>query len=297
VADIGTGTGIFALVACRLGARRVYAIDTNSVVEVGRELARENGFSDRIVFIQKDAREVSLPEPADVIVSDMYGSSPLCGDRLAVIADVRSRFLKQGGALIPASDVLVVAIVENADMYEWTVGPSEGPLGVTLEAMRARLGQSPQVDRGERPLRASDLISTAARWATLDYATLQPMPIGGRAELRVERAGTGHGFAIWFESVLIDGHGFSTAPGHDLCYGRLFLPWPRPVTLRPGDIVTADLWAQPSGDPWGWNTSVRRGEETRETFKQSSFLGFAGKLESRSPALERGTALSQPAQG
>jgi len=74
-------------------------------------------------------------------------------------------------------------------------------------------------------------------------------------------------------------------PGKELCYGRLFLPWQRPVTLREGDVVTADLWAQPSGDPWGWNTSVRTDEETRETFKQSSFIGFAGRLEPRANPL------------
>ena len=34
VLDIGTGTGIFALLACRLGARRVFAIEPGAVIRV-----------------------------------------------------------------------------------------------------------------------------------------------------------------------------------------------------------------------------------------------------------------------
>src|SRR5437870_11229737 len=43
VVDIGTGTGIFALLACRFGARRVYAIEPNDAIQVAREIARANG--------------------------------------------------------------------------------------------------------------------------------------------------------------------------------------------------------------------------------------------------------------
>ena len=33
VVDLGCGPGVFALLACKAGARRVYAIDTNGVVD------------------------------------------------------------------------------------------------------------------------------------------------------------------------------------------------------------------------------------------------------------------------
>ena len=39
VVDLGCGPGVFALLACRAGARRVYAIDMNGVVDFGRQLA------------------------------------------------------------------------------------------------------------------------------------------------------------------------------------------------------------------------------------------------------------------
>jgi type I protein arginine methyltransferase len=295
VVDIGTGAGILALIACRLGARRVYAIDTNDAIEVGRELARENGVADRIVFLQRDAREVELPERADVIVSDLRGMLPLSGDHLAIMADVRGRFLKPGGVLIPARDRLMVAVVEQPDVYEWALGPARGPLGITLEAMRARLQHATCADRGSNPLRPENVVSTAAAWATLDYATVQPVPIAGSADLQVKRGGTAHGLVLWFEAVLAGEHGFTTAPGQELCYGRLFLPWPRQVAVSEGDRVTVDLWAHPHGDPWGWNSVVTRRAGPREAFKQSSFLGFTGKLTPRS-SVGRGRTFSQTSQ-
>jgi type I protein arginine methyltransferase len=53
VVDLGAGTGIFALLACRFGARRVYAIEPTDAILVAREIAAANGHAERIEFIQK----------------------------------------------------------------------------------------------------------------------------------------------------------------------------------------------------------------------------------------------------
>jgi protein arginine N-methyltransferase 1 len=294
VVDVGTGSGILALVACRLGARRVFAIDKNDAVEVGRELARENGVADRIVFFHEDARDVEISERADVIVSDLRGTLPIAGDNLAVIADARTRFLKPGGVLIPARDRLMVAVVERRDLYDWAIGPARGPHGVTLEAMRARLSNALCADRGNAPLRAADVVSTAAEWAIVDYAIVQASVIAGRAELHIERGSIGHGLVLWFESVLAGDHGFTTGPGHELCYGRCFLPWERPVDLTKGDDVTVEIWAQTTGDPWGWNSVASSCGTIRAAFKQSSFLSSPARPSAR--ADRSAAALSQAAR-
>src|SRR5579864_6216059 len=77
VLDIGTGTGVFALLACRFGARKVYAIEPNDAIHVARRLAADNGCADRIEFVQDLSTRITLPEKADVIVSDLRGVLPL----------------------------------------------------------------------------------------------------------------------------------------------------------------------------------------------------------------------------
>ena len=76
VVDLGAGIGIMSLIACQLGARRVYAIEPNDLAEVARQLAGANGFADRIQVIQDLSHRVHLPEPADVLVSDLRGKLP-----------------------------------------------------------------------------------------------------------------------------------------------------------------------------------------------------------------------------
>ena len=77
VLDVGTGTGIFALLACRLGARRVYAVEPGDSIHLARAAARDAGYADRVEFIQGISTEVDLPERADVMVSDLRGLLPL----------------------------------------------------------------------------------------------------------------------------------------------------------------------------------------------------------------------------
>src|SRR4051794_24565464 len=69
VLDIGTGTGIFSLLACKFGASKVYAVDPADAIELGRRSAAQNGFGDRITFLQDVSTSIDLPELADVVVS------------------------------------------------------------------------------------------------------------------------------------------------------------------------------------------------------------------------------------
>jgi ribosomal protein L11 methylase PrmA len=48
VIDVGTGTGVLALMACAAGARRVYAIERGPIIELARKIVAANGCRDRV---------------------------------------------------------------------------------------------------------------------------------------------------------------------------------------------------------------------------------------------------------
>ena len=103
VMDLGCGPGVFALLACKLGARRVYAVEPDNVVGLAREAAAANGFADRIEFFDKLSTEIALPEPATIIISDLRGVLPLFQQHIPSIIDARETITGARRCADPAS--------------------------------------------------------------------------------------------------------------------------------------------------------------------------------------------------
>lgn len=128
------GSGILALLACQAGAQKVYAVEQDGIIQVARESAARNGYTDRIEFIQALSTAIDLPEPVDVIVSEIHGILPFFPGSLASIIDARNRFLKPGGVLIPMRETVSVAVVTLPDRYERIVGPWAPSFGLDCAA-------------------------------------------------------------------------------------------------------------------------------------------------------------------
>jgi len=273
VLDLGCGPGIFALLACKAGARRVYAIDLSEAVEFGRHLATVNGIADRIHFLRGDSRQIHLPERVNVIISDIRGVLPLFSHAIGTLEDARTRFLIEGGALLPSRDTLVAAIMESPKHYEevtnsWKSIPrldlSSG-LPLVLNTLY------------RQHLKPEQLLSAPRPWHTLEYSRGAKLPAEGQLQFRASRSATGHGIGLWFETQLLDGIGYSTEPRNtETVYGHIFLPWLQAVSLCEGDTVTVDLRAHLVGNDyiWQWETTIPASHgRAAAHFRQSTFYG------------------------
>lgn len=137
VLDIGTGTGIMAVLACQLGAGRVFAIEPSPIIHVARQTAAANHCADKIEFLEGLSTRVTLPIRAQVIVSDMRGVVPFFEQHIPSIVDARRRHLAPGGTLIPRKDLLWAGIVEAPDTYAGIVDPwVKNTFGQDLSAAR-----------------------------------------------------------------------------------------------------------------------------------------------------------------
>lgn len=274
VVDVGTGPGIFALLACAAGAKKVYAIDAGEVIHFAKQLAAANGFANRIEFIHGDSRQTQLPERADVFVSDLRGALPLFDDALPSVEDARVRFLKEGGVQIPRLDTLYAAVVEAPDFYKRITTPwKDAGRGLDLSP------PLPLVLNAVYKLRSKceQLVTDSQTWCTLDYTARPGTHAAAKLRFRATRSGVGHGITAWFETVLFEGIGFSTGPGPATSvYGQGFLPWLEPVVLEAGQEVEVDLYADPVGGDyiWRWDTKIaaHKGQPERN-FRQSTFQG------------------------
>src|SRR4029077_3586711 len=54
VLDVGAGTGIFSVAAAKLGAEKVWAVESRPILETARALAAENGVASAIEFVRGD---------------------------------------------------------------------------------------------------------------------------------------------------------------------------------------------------------------------------------------------------
>ncbi len=275
VLDIGTGTGLLALLACRFGARRVYAVEPSDAIALARDIARANGYAERITFIQGMSERVTLPEPVDIIVSDLHGVLPLCQRSVPSILDARRRLLARGGVLIPGRDLLMVSLVDAPNLYDKHALPWEAPIhGLDMTAARRFVNNTWHNGRAT----PEQLLLAPKRWGELDYATLESPDVRGEVSWTAERSGTAHGLSVWFDSELAPGAVFSNAPDHPgLVYGSAFFPLSEPVAVAEGDRINVSLRADLVGEDytWSWNTKIRASEpseEIRADFKQSSFF-------------------------
>jgi type I protein arginine methyltransferase len=276
VMDIGTGPGIMAIQACQLGAKRVYAIEPGEIIQIAREIAAENHCADKIEFFEDISTNVTIPVRADVIVSDLRGVLPFYAQHIPSIADARRRFLAPGGTLIGREDRVWAAVVQAPERYSKIVGPwaSELP-GQDLSPARRKVVNEIYKMHAAPAL----LLTSPVLWVALDYMSIENPDVEGDLTSTVERDGTGHGIAIWFDADLADGAGFSNYPNSPAgIYSSMFLPWPEPVPLVAGQTVRIHLQAKSMEEDyfWRWVSRIEyvgQAGETAAEFDQSVLQG------------------------
>jgi len=255
VVDLGAGTGLLSLMACRAGAARVYAIEQSPVLELARTVAAANGFSDRIVPMRGHSTALSLPEPADVVVSETIGAFVFSEEILWTLADARTRFLKAGGALIPRGVTIFLAPVES---FEEGIGLLERPIrgfdfrpaaaGVAVGTMTAaRRIRRRDFLAGERPVYDVDFRTTAGR-----------MDFDRSLEFTAEREGMVHGFAGFWSASMCDGVELRCDPdGPPVHWPPLLFRLPAGLPVRAGDRIRLRFGkADRPGWSWAWTARV-----------------------------------------
>ncbi|WP_162306093.1 50S ribosomal protein L11 methyltransferase [Oleisolibacter albus] len=120
VLDIGTGSGLLAMMAARAGAGRVIACEMNPVTAaLAESVIAANGYADRIQVVARHSKELELgrdlERPVDVIVSEIVSNTLVGQNVLEVHRDGVGRLLRPGGRVIPGRIAARVALGYNPD--------------------------------------------------------------------------------------------------------------------------------------------------------------------------------------
>jgi predicted RNA methylase len=249
VVDIGTGTGVLAVAAVRAGARHVYAIEATNFREFAREVFEANKVADRVTLQEGWSTQISLPELADVLVSDIIGSEPLAENVLEITADAVKRLLKPSARLIPnkvkifglpvtiprselMKHTFVAETVENwRSWYDINFSP-------LVEVAR----DSPHVFSINPPLaRDWKTLSKPVLLADIDLKEIDQQAIDNTVAVTAEISGQLDGILEYFEMEVGPTTHFSTHPaqtGPDSVRRNLVWVFADPLILRAGDKFT-----------------------------------------------------------
>lgn len=100
VVDLGTGTGILAMLAAQQRAKVVHALELSDMITLAERLAVANQFTN-IVFHNVSSRRFALAEPVDVIVHEQIGQALFDEGVIEKTLDLKKRLLKKSGQIVP----------------------------------------------------------------------------------------------------------------------------------------------------------------------------------------------------
>jgi type I protein arginine methyltransferase len=244
VVDLGAGLGLLTLMALRAGASRVYAIEKADSIELAKAVIEANGFSDRVVFLHANSKEVELPEKADVLVSETLGSFGVDENTLAFTADARDRFLKPGGRMVPEAIRPWLAPVESPEDHARVAFWRDVDGFDYSPALREVQGRMRLVT-----FAAEQLLAAPQCLADIDLHQVDADVLTRRFLFSLERAGTIHGLAGWFEVDLCAGITVSTATDAPTTHWQqAYFPFAEGVDVTASDFLEVTLQAGPKAD-------------------------------------------------
>ncbi len=253
VLDIGSGSGVWAIAAAKLGARSVTAIESNtSMIPMIMAHAAENGVADRVEIINGFSRDINLKYKYDVIVSETIGNQAFEEDIIGTMVDARERFLAPDGAMIPQKVALMAAPAH-------LVSETETPVGVPVTTnylknlsinFTGRLAVKEDLEMLRSPAK---LLEVDLRECEADQSLS-----GLSAEWEIDDRSRANVIALSAESELVDGVILDTMKT---------LTWmPVVCRFRPFESGPGRLIFGLSVDEKQYHWTVRSGEEAQQAY-------------------------------
>lgn len=210
VLEIGTGSGLLAMIAAKAGAKSVVAVEANKhMCEVANNNIRSNGLEDRITVINKLSTEVTAEEHlaegkrANVLVSEILGTLLLGESALEYVADTRKRLLTPDAIIVPACGCQYATLIESEDLQSITAVNSWG--GFDLSGFNAMQDTVSLVFTKQFGFRFSSIrhkaIAPRIAVAEVDFYVDSPgfLPLEKRIRLQASKDGVVHAIMTSWE--------------------------------------------------------------------------------------------------
>jgi type III protein arginine methyltransferase len=239
VLDIGSGTGLLAMLAARAGAREVISCEMNlPVARAAEEIVRKNGFGHQIRVVPKKSTDLDLAEdlrgPVDVIVSEIVSNNLLGEAPLPAMQDAVERLLVRGGRVIPARGQIRLALAHYARPDQGRMGHASG---FDLRPFNRLATPCRRLHVGDRHL---SLRSEPVTLFDFDFESGGPHPDRKRSLELTAAGGPVNGMVQWIRLELDEHQAYENlpSPGASSCWSPMFYQFDREIEIDPGASIT-----------------------------------------------------------
>jgi len=236
VLEIGTGTGLLAMMAARAGAASVVTCEMKpAVARTASEIIGANGLADRIKVITGHSSSLTAADlggKADILVSEIVSNDLLGEGALPAHAHALAELLKPDAAVIPPRGCVRIAL---AELDGATANLMDEAEGFDLSRFNRLAPTFREVRVGSDTLR---LRSAPADAFAFDFS--RPSLQHGRNSIALQATGgVVSGVIQWIRLDFEGAASYENQPGPEArsCWSSMFWPFERTVVTAPGEVL------------------------------------------------------------
>ncbi len=237
VIDVGTGTGILALLAVEAGAHTVYAVEQNKdVLDKARRIAVEKKMADKIQFIQADFMTLpqeAIPHKADVVISETIGEIGI-NEGILPLALKAKKFMKPDGKFIPQNISLFIVPVRMDKELEKHIRPS---CLDNVPVIKVKLNHLSSTQKAK-----IKYLADPKKLLNIDLVNVDSADTKSQVQFKSLTKASLYGLYGWFETLLDDHTLLSNSPlSPDVSWAQYMLKLPTQLQLQEKDTLTVKL--------------------------------------------------------
>ena len=238
VFDIGSGTGLLAMMAARAGAKETVTCEMVApLAELTRDIVERNGLADRIVTIGQKSTSVvignQMKRKANLLVTETVDCGLLGEGIVSSIAHAKANLLTDDARIVPCGATVYAMVVESPRLRNLNSARTAGGFDVSLINRYATAQYFPV------RLSAFDYLPLTDPFEVFyfDFANGTIVPEQKTITVRATRDGVGHCIIFWFNMDLDEETSISNEPGSTTHWEQALQCLEREVLTRAGETL------------------------------------------------------------
>ena len=257
VFEIGTGSGLLAMMAAKLGAKQVNTCESVPLIaETAQQIIADNQFEKTINVIAKKSTDITvgtdLNEKADILVSEIFSSELLGEHVLPSLEDAKKRLLKPHGKVIPAAGSIMIALFTGDDIKRNL--QVEDAFGFNLQGFNKIVSNKRMIARNDLNI---DLLSDGVAAFSFDFEGDSNFPAQSKSlQITANKSGICYGLVQWMQlnmngdsKVMFENHPSQTSKVSN--WQQCAYLFDAPIAVKAGQIVVINA-AHNRAVPWFW---------------------------------------------